>query len=140
MRVVQLLRQEGGVRLFGRIIGIAVWMTLLQIRFPLAGHLRHRGPKRQIEQSVTTRQLSTMRQAMAGWCRFLKRRRGVVKGVVPRALVRLEVRLPGGGRGASRPVLDEEIIQMRPPQLGEALKNARHRSPLLTDALVGCVS
>src|SRR5215813_10288481 len=114
MRVVQLLRKEGGVRLFGRIIGIAVWMTLLQIRFPLSGHLRHRSAKRQVKQSITTRQLSTVGKAMAGRGRFLKRRRGV-KGVVPCALVRLKVRLPGGGRGASRPVLDEEIIQMRPP-------------------------
>ena len=66
MRVVQLLRKKGGVRLFGRIIGIAVRMTLLQIRFPLSGHLRHRGTKRQIEQAITTRQLGTVRQAMAG--------------------------------------------------------------------------
>jgi len=42
------------VCLFGRIIGIAVWMTLLQIRFPLSGHLRHRDTKRQIEQAITT--------------------------------------------------------------------------------------
>ena len=49
MRVVQLLRQEGGVRLFGRLIGIAVWMTFFPIRFPLSGDLRHRDTERQIE-------------------------------------------------------------------------------------------
>src|SRR5262245_35532930 len=115
MRVVQLLRKEGGVRLFGRIIGIAVWMTFLQIRFPLSGHLHHRGPKWQIEQSITTRQLGTVRQAMAGCGWLLKRRRGVVKSVLLRMLVCLKVRLPGVGRGASRPALGEEIIQLRPP-------------------------
>ncbi len=77
---------------------------------------------------------------MAGRGRFLKRGRGVVKGVVLRVLVRLKVRLPGGGRGGSRPALAEEIIQMRPPEVHETLKNARHKSPLLTDALVCCVS
>ncbi len=72
--------------------------------------------------------------------RFLKRWSGMVKSVIIRVLVRLKVRLPGGGRGAARPVLTEEIVQMRSPQLREALKNARHRSPLLTAALVCCVS
>ena len=82
VRVVQLLRQEGGVRLFGRLIGIAVWMTFLQVRFPLSGHLRHRGTEWQIQQAVTTRQLHSVGQAMTRRGRFLKRGRGVVKGVV----------------------------------------------------------
>src|SRR5205823_11342058 len=108
--------------------------------FPLSGHLHHRGTERQIQQAVTTRQLHSVGQAMTRRGRFFKRGRSVVKGVVMRALVRLKVRLPGGGRGPSRPALAEEIIEMRPPKLHEALKNARHRSPLLTAALVCCLS
>src|SRR5712691_10030025 len=71
---------------------------------------------------------------MAGRGRLLKRWRGV-EGVVLRALLRLKVLLPGGGRGCSRPALFEQFIQMGPPQVDEALKNTCHGLPLLSDCL-----